>query len=381
MYFDKSSERSKRKTKEIRSTVGDDVIVHAAQTTLRLQGKRDASKILKEITNFPTRAREYSKAIEENGDKASGTTLTPLQALIMFVEADLTRHQYEIIRNTNKAFYPPYYLLLQAKQECYPPKECLRVTSTCAEIADCKKRWRNIRDTYMKQRKPGSTGSAAKGKSKWSLLGHLEFLNKVAYERSTQSNITTEELNENSNNELNENPVEQDENTVSETVISNNNSVNTAVNLISEYGQKRTGSSTPTSCLKKRKDNSGKIIEILQKRSTERENLLKNICGKNIEEEDAVLMFFKSLAMTVKSFPPELMVQAKSRVHHIISELELQSIQQSQSQVSQPHITTNLHDSRPGTSYSQAPSDVGSYYTNFSPGDISLCSDSDLTQL
>ncbi|KAJ8938643.1 hypothetical protein NQ314_011382 [Rhamnusium bicolor] len=231
-------------------------------------------------------------------------------------------------------------------------------------VADCKKRWRNIRDIYMKQRKPGSTGSAAKGKSK-----------------CTQSNITTEELNENSNNELNENPVGQDENTVSETVISNNNSVNTAVNLISENGQKRTGSSTPTSCLKKRKDNSGKIIEILQKRSTERENLLKNICGKNIEEEDAVLTFFKSLAMTVKSFPPELIVQAKFRVHHIISELELQSIQQSQSQFSQPHITTNLHDSRPGTSYSQAPSDVGSYYTNFSPGDISLCSDSDLTQL
>ncbi|XP_050534417.1 uncharacterized protein LOC126901738 [Daktulosphaira vitifoliae] len=51
----------------------------------------------------------------------------------MFVEADLTRRQYEIIRNTNKAFYPPYYLLLKAKQECFPPKECLRVTSTCAE--------------------------------------------------------------------------------------------------------------------------------------------------------------------------------------------------------------------------------------------------------
>ncbi|KAJ8941007.1 hypothetical protein NQ314_010516 [Rhamnusium bicolor] len=118
-----------------------------------------------------------------------------------------------------------------------------------------------------------------------------------------------------------------------------------AVNLISKNGQKRTGSSTPTSCLKKRKDNSQKIIEILQKRSTERENLLKNICGKNIEEEDAVLTFFKSLAMTVKSFQPELIVQAKSRVHHIISELELQSIQQSQSQFSQPHITTNLHDS------------------------------------
>lgn len=132
--FDTASERSKRRrTGEIRLTFEDDVIVHAAQTTLRVQGKRDASKILKEITNDPTRAHKYKKAVEEKENKDSVTPLTPLQALTMFVEADLTRRQYEIIRNTNKAFYPPYYLLLQAKQECYPPKECLRVTSTCAE--------------------------------------------------------------------------------------------------------------------------------------------------------------------------------------------------------------------------------------------------------
>lgn len=131
--FDELSERSKRrKTEEIRATVVDDVIVHAAQTTLRVQGKRNASKILKEITNIPSRAHEYRKAVDKKGDKDSVTPLTPLQALTMFVEADLTRRQYEIIRNTNKVFYPPYYLLLQAKQECYPPKECLRVTDTCA---------------------------------------------------------------------------------------------------------------------------------------------------------------------------------------------------------------------------------------------------------
>lgn len=128
--FDDSSERSKRrKTEEIRSTVENNVIVHAAQTSLRVQGKREASKILKEITDCPTRANEYRNAV----DKKNVTPLTPIQALTMFVEADLTRRQYEIIRNTNKMFYPPYYILLQAKQECYPPKECLRITSTSAE--------------------------------------------------------------------------------------------------------------------------------------------------------------------------------------------------------------------------------------------------------
>ncbi|KAK9688610.1 hypothetical protein QE152_g35188 [Popillia japonica] len=132
--FHESSERSKRrKTEEIRSTVGDDVIVHAAQTTLSVQGQRYASKILKEITNCPSRAHEYRKAVDKKGNKESAAPLTPLQALTMFVEADLTRRQYEIIRNTNKTFYPPYYLLLEAKQKCYPPKECLRVTDTCAE--------------------------------------------------------------------------------------------------------------------------------------------------------------------------------------------------------------------------------------------------------
>lgn len=51
----------------------------------------------------------------------------------MFVEADLTRRQYEIVRSTNKKFFPCYTLLQKAKPECYPPLESCRVTSTYAE--------------------------------------------------------------------------------------------------------------------------------------------------------------------------------------------------------------------------------------------------------
>lgn len=40
------------------------------------------------------------------------------------------------------------------------------------------------------------TGTAAKAKSKWSLLERLDFLNTVAYERRTQSNIPTDESQE-----------------------------------------------------------------------------------------------------------------------------------------------------------------------------------------
>lgn len=105
--FGDSSERTKRrKTEEIRSNVEEDVIVHAAQIELRKSGKRNASDILKEITSTsPTRATKYKRAFSETR-KEETCPLTPLQALAMFVEADLTRRQYEIIRNTNKKFFP-----------------------------------------------------------------------------------------------------------------------------------------------------------------------------------------------------------------------------------------------------------------------------------
>lgn len=132
--FEESSERGKRrKTEELRSTTDDALLVHAAQTTLRQRGHRDASNILKEITNSPTRAGKYKNAYQAAQICKGIVQLTPLQALIMFAEADLSKRQYEIIRNTNKELYPCYNRLLQAKQECYTAKEFQLITATCAE--------------------------------------------------------------------------------------------------------------------------------------------------------------------------------------------------------------------------------------------------------
>lgn len=131
--FADSSERSKRrKTEEMRASVDPEVIVHAAQLVLQNDGQRDASKVLKEITNTPSSAHQYRKAYAHANETVP--PLTPFEALKMFVEADLTRRQYEIIRATNKKHYPCYDLLLKAKQECYPPQSALRVTATCAEM-------------------------------------------------------------------------------------------------------------------------------------------------------------------------------------------------------------------------------------------------------
>lgn len=48
-------------------------------------------------------------------------------------------------------------------------------------VNDCKKRWRNIKDTYMKYRKTKyHTGSPNKPKTKWPLFQQLSFLKSVS---------------------------------------------------------------------------------------------------------------------------------------------------------------------------------------------------------
>ncbi|CAH0560552.1 unnamed protein product [Brassicogethes aeneus] len=61
-------------------------------------------------------------------------TKKQLTALSVFVEADLSRRQYEIVRSTSQKLYPSYSILQKAKSDCYPPKESYEVTETCAQI-------------------------------------------------------------------------------------------------------------------------------------------------------------------------------------------------------------------------------------------------------
>jgi len=100
---------------------------------LRDSGKTDASKVVKDLTKSPRRATKYVTAMKRSqNEQEQPSQLSPLQALSMFIEAGLTKAQYEIIRNTNKRFFPCYSLVQKAKKECYP--EIHRVTETCAEI-------------------------------------------------------------------------------------------------------------------------------------------------------------------------------------------------------------------------------------------------------
>ncbi|KAL4714288.1 hypothetical protein ACJJTC_009640 [Scirpophaga incertulas] len=134
--FGELSDRSKRrKTKELRAQVpdADATLTYAAQMSLRAAGKSDASAIIKEITKSPTRAYKIRKVITQNKEK-NIQRLSTMEALSMFVEAGLSRSQYNVIRSARKQLYPCYSLLQKAKADCYPKPESFHVTDTCAEI-------------------------------------------------------------------------------------------------------------------------------------------------------------------------------------------------------------------------------------------------------
>lgn len=68
------------------------------------------------------------------------------------------------------------------------------------------------------------------------------------------------------------------------------------------------------------------VVEILEKKSKERTNLLKEVLQKPAVPEHPIKLFFNSMAETVMSLPPRLQVEAKMKVCQIITDLEYRNI-------------------------------------------------------
>lgn len=121
--FEELSDRSKRrKTHGIRSENSAEELTFAASVSQRASGNTNLSKLITEATATPTRAKKLRRGLFQ---KETIKQHTPFEALSHFVEADLTRKQYEVIQSANKKIYPCYSLLKKAKQECYPKKEAI----------------------------------------------------------------------------------------------------------------------------------------------------------------------------------------------------------------------------------------------------------------
>lgn len=122
--FCELSDRSKRRqTKDLRVNVSVDKLTYATQMSHRATGNKNTAHVIKEITKSPTRATKYRKAATIGLQNMTTTKKhSPEEALTIFVEANLTMNQYEILQKANKDVYPCYTYLQKAKQACYPVK-------------------------------------------------------------------------------------------------------------------------------------------------------------------------------------------------------------------------------------------------------------------
>ncbi|XP_071056623.1 uncharacterized protein [Onthophagus taurus] len=182
----------------------------------------------------------------------------------------------------------------------------------------------------VKRNQPG-TGSAAQPKCKWPLFTQLTFLDNVSYERSTQSNIASYNVVTTlpEENVLQEDVMIEDSRNVLDDLQTSapEQSKEEDNNSLSKTAKRK--SSIPLGFVtKKKKDNNTRILEILEKRANEREKLVEKLStSKRSDDEDPTLSFFRSMALTVKTFPPNFIAAAKSKIFEVVSEFEIRSLQ------------------------------------------------------
>lgn len=132
--FHELSERSKRRrTKELRAQVPVEELTFAARVSHGTSGNKDTSKIIKEITSTPTRAKKFRKIVFSKKEPVV-IKYTAQEALSLFVEGNFTRRQWTLLQSGRKEIYPCYSLLQKAKKECYPDEQKITVTETSFNV-------------------------------------------------------------------------------------------------------------------------------------------------------------------------------------------------------------------------------------------------------
>ncbi|KAK4887193.1 hypothetical protein RN001_003464 [Aquatica leii] len=221
-------------------------------------------------------------------------------------------------------------------------------------VEDCKKRWRNIKDTYQKRRRKGkgTTGRSGSTKSKpWALADMLAFLGAAEHKRETMTNITIQD------NDimplLDETSVDKDVST--ETV--NDTQASHIENPV-EPIQNRSSWRPPI----KRQRHNDNIIQMIEMRSKERQEIVRSLQAK----EDDIDLFFKSIALSVKKLRPDLINDAKLMSLQMVFQLEVRNKQLT----GLPRISPDPSTS--SSMYSSIPPNSNSYDENdYNPNALS----------
>lgn len=214
----------------------------------------------------------------------------------------------------------------------------VRLCSLPIAEAECQKRWKSIRDHYRRQKKEGAgTGSAAK-KKRATYWDRLNFLGSVEDERDSFSNVSSEDVEFATEGTSNETECEMNNDCISEVEPSDPDTSShhqepvqssaTPQPRPNPQSSKSASMQPPPS--KKRKENSA-FLKYLADKKEDRAHLKTCMeeLVKQTPPEDEVDMFFKTMAMTVKKFPPNLLTEAKVKIFQTVTDIEMKVQQQS----------------------------------------------------
>ncbi|XP_063920793.1 transcription factor Adf-1-like [Zophobas morio] len=199
-------------------------------------------------------------------------------------------------------------------------------------VEDCKNRWKNIRDTYMRRKrnkKPLTGSSRAKKLRKWYLEKHLVFLNQVDCERETLTNIgRPESQNGNIHYESQSTEDVDEEKYLDDCQNDTAEIFNTNIMEASTHSATESVIEPTQVVLDRRKTTSKKasdtIAEILKKNADNTAALLSALVNK--KQEHPIDVFFQSMAESVKKLSSERQIRAKMHICNFIGRLELEEI-------------------------------------------------------
>lgn len=196
-------------------------------------------------------------------------------------------------------------------------------------VPDCKKRWKNIKDTYDRRRKErtpkDSIADPAKKKKKWQLLDQLSFLHSTDNQRNAFSNDNSNRddgillgLEDSTNTSSKDGTDEDDERIPSAQTVSSADIVQcpTSNLLTTSSVDCRNVHRAPQT---RRDAEMDKLINLLERRQQQRVALIQKL-----QEEDDVDLFFRSIAKSVKKMPKRYIHQAKKQTLELITNLEVQ---------------------------------------------------------
>ncbi|KYN13218.1 hypothetical protein ALC57_14604 [Trachymyrmex cornetzi] len=135
--FEEVCDRQKRRrTETLRAENSAEELIFAAKMNMLASGNSDMAKIISFLSENPDQVSKVRTFCEGKYVEKLPLYLKE-KALAIMVGLKLSQSRYIALRQISKDGmnrYPSYHAVLEAKKDCYPPKEKVIITETSAQI-------------------------------------------------------------------------------------------------------------------------------------------------------------------------------------------------------------------------------------------------------